>query len=198
MDIASLAEIISTVVDKNTKLYLVGGFNPFEKYASNWIISPIWCENKKNIWVATTQLNQPCSRNWVELAYNLVLREIQPSQITASAEAKDPPILAWAPTFFWPWKLPWIEIKINPFINLLWITSKKTKVNSKYHDIDFQIPLICRFVVSVNNLQRYVDRHCSTLRVQGAFLQLLDSSDGASAIKQTAGWRNLWTYFCCI
>ena len=26
---------------------LVGGFNPFEKYSSNWIISPGRCENKK-------------------------------------------------------------------------------------------------------------------------------------------------------
>ena len=28
--------------------YLVGGFNPFEKYESNWIISPSRGENKKN------------------------------------------------------------------------------------------------------------------------------------------------------
>ena len=28
--------------------YLVGGFNPFEKYWSNWIISPSRGENKKN------------------------------------------------------------------------------------------------------------------------------------------------------
>ena len=32
------------------KPYLVGGFNPFEKYESNGIISPNRGENKKNIW----------------------------------------------------------------------------------------------------------------------------------------------------
>ena len=29
------------------KLFLVGGFNPFEKYQSKWIISPSRGENKK-------------------------------------------------------------------------------------------------------------------------------------------------------
>ena len=30
-------------------VHLVGGFNPFEKYQSNWIISPSRGENEKNI-----------------------------------------------------------------------------------------------------------------------------------------------------
>ena len=35
---------------------LVGGFNPFEpEFSSNWIISPMFGMNIKNIWVATTQ-----------------------------------------------------------------------------------------------------------------------------------------------
>ena len=33
---------------------LVGGFNPSEKYESNWIISPSLGVNMKNLWVATT------------------------------------------------------------------------------------------------------------------------------------------------
>ena len=31
---------------KQTKVYVVGGFNPFEKYKSNRIISPIFWVNK--------------------------------------------------------------------------------------------------------------------------------------------------------
>jgi len=36
--------------------YLVGGFNPVEKYLSNWMISPGRGENKK-IFETTTQLS---------------------------------------------------------------------------------------------------------------------------------------------
>ena len=35
--------------------HLVGGFNPSEKYLSNWVISPKIGVKIKNIWVATTQ-----------------------------------------------------------------------------------------------------------------------------------------------
>ena len=39
---------IKKPVENNWGTYLVGGFNPFEKYSSNWIISPrIRVENKK-------------------------------------------------------------------------------------------------------------------------------------------------------
>ena len=31
------------------KVYLVGGFNPFEKYKSNWVISPGRGENKNYV-----------------------------------------------------------------------------------------------------------------------------------------------------
>ena len=38
----------------------VGGFNPIEKYSSNWLISPIFVgENFKNIWVATSDVTFP-------------------------------------------------------------------------------------------------------------------------------------------
>ena len=33
----------------------VGGFNPFEKYESKWVSSPMFGVKIKNIWVATTQ-----------------------------------------------------------------------------------------------------------------------------------------------
>ena len=48
--------------------YIVGGFNPFEKYAgsSSWIISPRIGVNIKNIWVATNQFNIAPEKWWLE------------------------------------------------------------------------------------------------------------------------------------
>ena len=43
-------------------LYLVGGFNPFEKYQSNWIISPKRGERKKIF-----ELPPPCYMNKLDI-----------------------------------------------------------------------------------------------------------------------------------
>ena len=45
MDTSS--KIYPTKIVANFNTILVGGFNPFEKYESNWIISPSRVENKK-------------------------------------------------------------------------------------------------------------------------------------------------------
>ena len=53
---------------------LVGGFNPFEKYESNWIISPRIGMNIKNMWVATTWvfLYPMCSKSGLAFIHHTV------------------------------------------------------------------------------------------------------------------------------
>ena len=45
----SLKSVIATRTPKESKTNLVGGFNPFEKYSSNWKSSPNRGEHKKNL-----------------------------------------------------------------------------------------------------------------------------------------------------
>ena len=40
--------IAGTITKKRPRKDLAGGFNPFEKYQSNWIMSPSMGKNKKS------------------------------------------------------------------------------------------------------------------------------------------------------
>ena len=66
-----------TYLSKIGRVHLVGGFNPFEKYQSNWIISPGKGENK-NLWNY-----YHCNRGWpgwLQKMYHCPKIEIEPEK----------------------------------------------------------------------------------------------------------------------